>query len=54
MIAVLCCVMLCYVTQESAMEAVIHTCQAFMQKPAHATNVRMLHQTRKFVACNPT
>jgi hypothetical protein len=35
-------VMLC--TQESAMEAVIHKCQAFMHKPVYATNVRMLHQ----------
>jgi hypothetical protein len=28
------------VTTESAMEAVIHTCQVFMHKPAHATNDR--------------
>jgi hypothetical protein len=26
------------------MKAVIHTCQAFMHKPAHVTNVWMLHQ----------
>jgi hypothetical protein len=31
-------------TQESAIETVIHTCQAFMHKPANATNVWMLHQ----------
>jgi hypothetical protein len=35
----LCYVMLCYVTQESAIEAAIHARQAFMHKPAHATNV---------------
>jgi hypothetical protein len=40
----LCYVMLCYVTQESAMEAVVHKCQAFMHKPAHVTNVCLLHQ----------
>jgi hypothetical protein len=32
-----------YVTKELAMEAVIHTCQAFLHKPAHATNVWMVH-----------
>jgi hypothetical protein len=36
------------------MEAVIHACQAFMHKLAHVANVWMLHQARKFVACNPT
>jgi hypothetical protein len=34
----------CYVTQESVIEAVIHTCQAFMHNVAHTTNVWMLHQ----------
>jgi hypothetical protein len=46
--------MFSFVAQESAMEAVIHICQAFMHKPAHVTNIWMLHKSRKFVACKPT
>jgi hypothetical protein len=46
--------LLCSVTQESAMEAIIHACQAFMHKPANATNVWKFIKSRRFVACNPT
>jgi hypothetical protein len=36
-------VSLCHVTHASTMQAVIHTCQAFMHKPAHVTNAWMLY-----------